>query len=82
VFYVIQKEKQKSRPNGANYVECKTVKGEIVVVWGSGDCMVNIQKVENANVPFQLVSNKYEDPNDSWEQHDYWIPESADIQIQ
>jgi len=77
VFKILHKE-NKSTSNGNDYVECETDKGAIAV-WGSKNNMTNIRKVENANIPFQIVSDRYVNP--SWEQHSFWIPESEDIQI-
>ena len=77
-FQVFEKGEQKSTAKGNIYIECSTDKGRIAV-WGSAENLRNLNKVRNAITPFQLTSDRYVEP--SWSQHDYWIPESAAIQI-
>lgn len=77
-FQVNKKYQRKITAKGNIYIECDTNKGKIAV-WGSSSNLVNISKIEKQEEPFQLISDQYVNP--SWEQHIYWIPESANIQI-
>ena len=77
-FQVLKKEQRRYTSRGNVYVECDTDKGKIGV-WGSEDNLTNIKKVESANISFHFISDRYVNP--SWQQHSYWIPESAIIQI-
>ncbi|HII59271.1 TPA: hypothetical protein HA335_01620 [Methanocaldococcus jannaschii] len=78
ITFVVKKISPIKYVSKGAYIECETDKGKIAI-WGSSNNMTNIQKVQNANTPFTLTSDRYVNP--SWIQHKYWIPESANIVI-
>lgn len=77
-FKVSKKGTLKSTSKDNLYLECDTDR-EKIAIWGSNNNLNNISKVQNVNEPFQLISDRYVNP--SWQQHSYWIPESATVQI-
>ena len=77
-FKIIRQGQLQSTEKGNYYLECDTDKGKIAI-WGSRGNLQNIQTIQNHNIPCQLDSDRYVKP--SWKEHNYWIPESAEIHI-
>ncbi len=78
-FNVTKRSRRLMTPRGNIYIECDTDKGRIAV-WGSSFNQANIVKIENAALPCKLISDKYVNP--SWNQHTYWIPETAVVRVE